>query len=367
MTIRPKSALLDPALIRPSALDSVPRIPGLIWLDKNENLDPELTRLANDLLVELPEMVLSTYPEAGECYRKLADWAGVSPHSLLLTPGSDGAIRLVFEAFVNPGDQVVFTDPTFAMYSVYCQMFGAKQIPIEYTRENDEPYLDPEKILGALNEHQPKLLCLPNPDSPTGTVLEPKILQKILSTCEKTGTVFLVDEAYHPFYKNSVISWTEKSENLIVARTFAKAWGLAGLRIGYAAANPETASLIHKLRPMYEVSTLAVEMISRMLDYKGEMESSVVRMQSAKVQFSDEMKSQGFKVLSTHGNFIHVAFSEHEECIHDFLKDKVYYRKSFHQTCLQGYTRFSIGSQDVMSEVAEFIKSAVKEKINGND
>ena len=364
MTICPKPALLDPALARPSALSSVPRNPDLIWLDKNENLDPELISLTNKILAELPELTLSTYPEAGECYRKLGDWAGVSAESLILTPGSDGAIRLVYETFVNPGDSVVFTDPTFAMYPVYCQMFGARQIPIKYTRVNDEPYLDPEKILQALKKHEPKLLCLPNPDSPTGTVLEPDILNEILSICEKIGTVFLLDEAYHPFYETSAVAWAATSPNLVVARTFAKAWALAGLRVGYAVARPETTALIHKMRPMYEVSTLAVEMISKMLGYSGEMEKSTVRMRSAKTLFSDEMKSLGFKVLTTHGNFIHVAFSDHGECIHDFLADKVYYRKSFNQSCLKGYTRFSIGSEAVMSEVAAFIKTAIKGRMN---
>src|ERR1700682_4795396 len=123
---------------------------------------------------------------------------------------------------------------TFAMYPVYSQMFGAKAYPIEYGRRDDIPHLDPGTIIKALLEHKPKLLCLPNPDSPTGTILAPDVLRQILKECEAVGTILLLDEAYHPFYECSAVSWTETSRNLIVARTFAKAWGAAGLRIGYA-------------------------------------------------------------------------------------------------------------------------------------
>ncbi|MDB5810200.1 MAG: histidinol-phosphate aminotransferase family protein, partial [Betaproteobacteria bacterium] len=282
MSIRPKQALLNPALQRPSALKSTPRDSNRLWLDKNENLDPELLALSHGILRELPPSVLATYPEAGDTYRKLARWVGVNPENLLLTPGSDGAIRLAFEAFVEPGDPVIHTEPTFAMYPVYSQMFGAQPMSIAYTRSESGPRLDADAITAALHAHKPKLLCLPNPDSPSGTTLAPEVLRKLLRECEATGTVLLLDEAYHPFYDCSAVAWTNEFRNLIVARTFAKAWGVAGLRIGYAVAHPETSTLLHKLRPMYEVSTVAVEFMSRMLDHQPEMEACVERIKDGK-------------------------------------------------------------------------------------
>ena len=134
MTIRPRRSLSNSELQRPSALDSIPRDPARLWLDKNENLDPELMALSHSVLSSIPREALATYPEAGNLYRKLAPWVGVSADSLLLTPGSDGAIRLAFEAFVEHGDAVVHTTPTFAMYPVYSQMFGAQVTQINYAR-----------------------------------------------------------------------------------------------------------------------------------------------------------------------------------------------------------------------------------------
>jgi histidinol-phosphate aminotransferase len=305
---------------------------------------------------------LATYPEAGETYRKLAQWVGVKQDSLLLTPGSDGAIRLAFEAFVEQGDAVIHTFPTFAMYPVYSQMFGAKVYPIEYERRDDAPYLNPDSLIKALLQHKPKILCLPNPDSPTGTVLAPDSLRRILKQCEDVGTVLLLDEAYHPFYECSGVSWTETSRNLIVARTFSKAWGVAGLRIGYAVAHPETIGLLHKMRPMYEVSTLAAEFMSRMLDNVSDIMDSVARNNEGKRFFYEEMRSLGFKVLPTASNFAHVAFGDRGREIHAALSKKVLYRATFDHPCLVGYSRFTVAPRGIMAQVVDVIKGVVGKK-----
>ena len=363
MTIRPRESLLNPKLQRPSALSSVPRDVNRLWLDKNENLDPELMKVTNEVLRDMSAISLATYPEAGEVYRKLAKWAGVSPEQLLLTPGSDGAIRLVFEAFVEQSDTVIHTIPTFAMYPVYSQMFGAEVIPIDYKQTEAGPYLDSDSITKALLKYKPKLFCLPNPDSPTGTILDSEVLKEILTVCESVGTVFLIDEAYHPFYEWSAVPWTKTSKNLIVARTFAKAWGVAGLRIGYAVAHPETVSLLHKLRPMYEVSTFSVDFVSRMLDRKDDMMKSVARVLEGKDYFIEKMQSLGFETLPTSGNFLYVAFGEQGKEIHSVLADKVYYRESFDHPSLVGYTRFSVAPKSIMIKVYKIINDVVIGKV----
>jgi histidinol-phosphate aminotransferase len=360
MTIRPRSSLLNPALRRPSALDSVPRNGEQLWLDKNENLDPELMALARDVLASIPLCSLATYPEAGELYRKLGRWVGVSPDSLLLTPGSDGAIRLVFEAFVEPGDAVVHTSPTFAMYPVYGQMFGADVHEVTYERTAAGPYLDVSKIIEILRLQNPKLLCLPNPDSPTGTVIKPQVLRELLDECELAGTVLLVDEAYHPFYAWSAVPWTLNSPNLIVARTFAKAWGAAGFRIGYAVAQPSTIALLHKMRPMYEVSTLAVEFMSRMMDNAAAVSKTVGRINDGKEFFAEQIRSMGFTVLPTEGNFMHVAFGELGPAVHAALADRVLYRATFAQPSLAGYSRFTVAPRAIMARVVDLIKQATE-------
>lgn len=360
MSIRPRKSILNPALCRPNALNSIPRDKEALWLDKNENLDPELLLISQRVLASISPNAIATYPELGELYRRLAKWVNVTPDSLLITAGSDGVIRSVFEAFVEQGDEVAHTFPTFAMYPVYSQMFGANTTILEYVRLNDEPYLDIKLVLAVLRAQKPKILCLPNPDSPTGTVFSAEEMLEILLASEASGTLLLLDEAYHPFYEWSGVPWTQRSRNLIVARTFAKAWGAAGMRIGYAVGHPETIALMHKMRPMYEMSTIAVEFIEKMLDFIDAMEASVARMREGKIFFSREMGLLGFKVFSTKGNFIHIAFGERANDIHLALEEgKVLYRKSFEHPSLAGYSRFTISNMPEMSKVVNLIKKAI--------
>ena len=358
MTIRPRLSLLNPELQRPSALQSQPRDPALIWLDKNENLDTELMALSHQVLATLPADVLATYPEAGALYRKLGAWAGVSPDSLLLTPGSDGTIRLVYEAFVEAGEGVIFTEPTFAMYPVYAQMFGAQAKPQRYEKGPDGPVMNLPQLMARIGQEQPKLVCLPNPESPTGTVLSQANLRLLLGCCESAGTVLLIDEAYHPFFAETVAPWTAESHNLIVARTFAKAWGVAGLRVGYAIAHPQTIALMHKMRPMYEVSTLATEFMVRMLDHADAMQASVVRTLAGKDYFARSMRALGFTVLNNEGNFLHVGFGNSGPAVHAALKGHVLYRAGFDMSCLAGFSRFSMAPQHILEPVVAIIEHA---------
>jgi len=98
MTIRPKNSLVNTKLSRPFALDSQPRDPNLLWLDKNENFDKDLLALSSEVLASIPSSAVASYPEAGDLYRKLGKWINVDPEGIILTPGSDGAIRLVYDA-----------------------------------------------------------------------------------------------------------------------------------------------------------------------------------------------------------------------------------------------------------------------------
>ena len=359
MPVLPRTPLLNPDLIRPDWQKIAPRPRDALWLDKNENLDPVLGRFMAGILRELDPICLATYPECGEAYRKLARWLDVPPAALILTPGSDGAIRVTFEAFVAEGDKVVHTAPTFAMYPVYCRMFGAQALPLAYERGSHGPVLGVERILAHLDRVRPRLFCLPNPDSPTGTVLRPDELRAVIELCARLDAVVLIDEAYHPFYDGTCIAWTREFQNLVVARTFAKAWGLAGLRLGYAVGHPDTIRYLHKLRPMYEAGALAVAFLERALDHVDAMMASVRRLNDGKRHFAGEMAKLGFDTPRTHGNFQHVAFGSHAEAVHRALQNHVLYRRDSGDECLRGYSRFSAATIENFFPVVALIQSAI--------
>ena len=358
-TPRPKASVADPSLIRPDWTKGEPRRADMLWLDKNENSDPALAKVVAEVLASLPPETLYTYPETAALYRKLADWTGLAPENLVLAAGSDGAIRAVFEAFVSPGDVVLHTDPTFAMYPVYCRMYGADAHALEYRARENGPELSASDFIEAIERLSPRLICLPNPDSPTGTVITPDGLSAIIDAAGNVGAVMLVDEAYHPFYGESVIGLTSDYPHLVVTRSTGKAWGMAGFRIGYSAAGTEMAAILHKVRPMYHTNTIAIAAFTAMLDHASDMEASVERLNAGKGHFLNRMSGLGFRTLNGHGSFLHVAFGQHAGAIHAALADVAYYRLGFSEPCLRGFSRFSSTTIDRFDRVADTIEKAI--------
>jgi histidinol-phosphate aminotransferase len=357
-----RAAIQVPALQRPDWTKNVPRDPRLLWLDKNENNDPALAALTRRILHDIDPKCLAVYPECSPFYSKLADYLGVNPYFLLLAPGSDGVIRAVFETFINPGDIVIHTQPSYAMYAVYSRMFGATAVTLEYQQNDQGPRLSMETVIDNIRKIHPKLICLPNPDSPTGTFFPPEQLLEIIGAAGDVGALILIDEAYYPFYPHSAAALVEHNKHLIVAQTFSKAWGLTGLRLGYGIANLEIAGLLHKVRPNYEVNMVAIAVAERMLDYGNEMAASVKRLNQGRDHFIASMNEIGFRTFPCQGSFLHVAFGPNASAVHDALKNIALYRQDFNVPCLKGFSRFSSTTvelfQPLIDRIIEVVKTA---------
>ena len=195
----PRPDVAASALARPDWTRGESRDPKRLWLDKNENTDPELAAVVQDALRRVDPSMLHSYPDFLPLYRKLAEHVGVAPKNLLAAAGSDGIIRSCFEAYVGVGDLVVHTVPTFAMYSVYARMYGARAIAAEYQPSGNGPVLDVSALIETVRLERPKLVCLPNPDSPTGTAVAEEQLEALVRAAGEAGAIMLVDEAYYPF------------------------------------------------------------------------------------------------------------------------------------------------------------------------
>ena len=372
----PRPALADPALVRPDRTRPEARDPARLWLDKNENPDPALAAVVREEIASLPPEAYSTYPDLVPLYLKLARHVGVGAENILLAPGSDGAIRAVFETFVSPSETVVLTAPTFAMYPVYCRIFGARVATVEYRASNAGPSLSAETLIEAIAREKPRLVCLPNPDSPTGTVFAAAELERIVAAAGQAGAVMLVDEAYYPFHPETAVSLIQRHPHLVVVRSTGKAWGMAGLRIGYAVADARIAAMLHKARPMYEVGTFSAAVFERMLDRHADVMASVERLQAGKSAFLKVMDTLGFATLKGAGNFCHVSFGVRVaranprapiemrpyrgDKIHAALADLVYYRHDFAAPCLKGFSRFSAATPEQMAPLIARIQRAAK-------
>lgn len=355
-----KEAYLSPELTRPDWTKDISRNEKLLWLDKNENLDPVLAEKMQTILMEMKPVSINTYPETAKIYKKLAQLDNLSPENFILTNGSDGSIRMVFDVFIKPGDKVIHTNPTFAMYPVYSKMFGAKAIAFDYDRNELGPVFNVEEFFQLIKNEKPKVVCLPNPDSPTGTVISPAKMLELVKLTAEMGAMLLVDEAYFNFYNNTVIGEVNAYPNLLVCRTFSKAWGAAGIRVGYMAGHPDIMKIIHKNRAMYEMGTFSSEFIYLLLDHESDVLDSVKRLKSGKDFFIAEASKMQFIISETHGNFLHVNFGEHRQKIHAALKETVLYRADFLGVkSLEGFSRFSLGTVEQFKIIINQIKSVL--------
>jgi histidinol-phosphate aminotransferase len=347
------------SLSRPNWINQDHRSHHKIWLDKNECADPEMNKIVIQSLSKItPESVFS-YPELDTLYGKIAKFSNVLPENILLTAGSDGAIRACFESCIQPGDSIIASQPTFAMYEVYSKVYGAKVTWLDYEKSDNGPLLEVDRVVNAIKKIRPKMVCLPNPDSPTGTVFSNLDLRKIVDTASDVGALMLIDEAYHPLYKETSVPWIHECNHLVVVRSFSKAWSAAGLRVGYAIANKELTAMLHKQRPMYEIGNVSAKAIEILLDHEKDMLQSVVKINAGKNYFQDAMKGLGLSTYESHGNFLHVRFGRYAYEIHKILENKVYYRKDFNEPCLQGYSRFSSTTIDRFKPIVKFITDVV--------
>jgi len=355
-----RKEILSSNLNRPNWISQDHRSLDRLWLDKNECADPEMNRIVAQSLSKIPAESVFSYPDLDVLYQKVAIFSNVLPENVLLTAGSDGAIRGCFESCILPGDNVILSRPTFAMYDIYSKIYGAEVTWVDYEASENGPVLKIAKLIAIIEKIKPKMVCLPNPNSPTGTIFTPKDMRKIVDIADKVGALMLIDEAYHPLYQFTAAPWVNEYKNLVVTRSFSKAWGAAGLRVGYALANNELITLIHKQRAMYEIGSVSAKTIEILLDYEADMMLSVERVNAGKQYFQDAMKEIGLSTYKSYGNFLNVKFGKHANDIHIALEGLVYYRKDFNEPCLKGYSRFSTTTVERFKPIVNCISDAVK-------
>ena len=257
------------------------------------------------------------------------------------------------------GDAVLRLEPTYAMYDVYGRIFGGRQIVVDYRASTDGPILDLDELHSTLESRAPRLVCVPNPASPTGTVLDLDDLASIAEAVNRHDGVLVVDEAYYPFDPVTAVSLLADHPNIVVVRTFSKAWAMSGLRIGYCVAGPEMTRLLHKVRPGYETNFVAVRMAEALLAEEETMLRSVARLNDGRDRFLDEMVDLGLRTALSGGNFLLVEFAGHAPQVHRALEDLVLYRRDFGHPSVAGFSGFSATTSDRFAPVAARIRTVI--------
>ena len=227
-----------------------PQPVGVVRLDRNERVGGHPAWFLEELRTRLTSELASVYPSPRLLHEELAAAHGLPEERLLVTPGTDAALRAVHLAFVRPGDAVVRLDPTYAMIPIYARMFSAEDVPVRW----DAPA---EALVEAVRPRV-RLVVLANSNQPTGTLVPADIVAALRERCEEHGALLVLDEAYFDFCGETGIGHVTEGENVLVLRTFSKGAGFAGLRVGFAAGGPETMRALYKVRSAGETNQLAI-------------------------------------------------------------------------------------------------------------
>jgi histidinol-phosphate aminotransferase len=254
---------------------------------------------------------LARYPDGNgfELKSALSAKLGLSMAMLTLGNGSNDVLELVARAFLTPEDEAVFSEHAFAVYPIVTQAVGATaRVAKAYLADHVMPHGHDPAAMRALINERTRVVFIANPNNPTGTWLKTAELEAFLAAVPEQ-VIVVVDEAYGEYVEpeadcpNALVG-LDRFPNLVVTRTFSKAYGLAGLRVGYAVSHPQVADLLNRVRQPFNVNSLALVAATAALDDVDHLERSRALNQAGMKQLRDACRQFRLNGLPSVGNFL---------------------------------------------------------------
>lgn len=271
-----------------------------LLLDFSESTQPPPPHVAEALKAYVDSGRLRMYPAYGRFQEKLAAYAGVQPDQAILTNGSDSAIQLITHALLAEGDEMVMARPGFFVTEACARSIGATVVAPNY-RESDMAF-PLEEVLAAVTPRT-RLIVVVTPNNPTGTTASLEQIETLLRT--HPDVPVMVDEAYHEFSGTTAVPLLAHHDNLVIVRTFSKAFALAGLRLGYALSNAAFIAELNKVRIPYDVNSLAVVAAEAQLDRPEGWRAYVAEvMERAKPMTERFLREHGVFFYPSQANFL---------------------------------------------------------------
>ena len=288
-----------------------------LLMDFNESPEPPPPSVRRALQEYLLEGDLHVYPHYGSFCEELGQYVGVSAEQLLLTNGSDQGIDVVLRCLLESGTNLVMAMPGFTMFKQTVGTIGADFIEVPYPEDLVFPY---EKVRQAVND-ETRIIVVINPNNPTGTSAPLNQVEALLQ--EFPECAVLVDEAYYEFTSQTCLDLLPKYPNLVVLRTFSKAFAIPALRLGYVVAKEEFISQLLKIRGPYDVNMAAIVAARALLQDRKSWEELVKHlMGESKPALEQFLKEHGMKFFPGEANFLLVEPKGGAGVAMNYLKDK---------------------------------------------
>ena len=327
-------------------------------LDFNENTigcSPKVIKA----LKSLKPGDLAAYPEYKKLREELADNCNVNAAEVLPTNGADEAIKAIIEAYIEKGkDRIIIPAPTFAMFKFYAQL---NEAVIKEAPYNDNLSFPAERVLDEINR-KTKIVVLVNPNNPTGASIKKKDIIKIIEKAQKNSAVVLIDESYSQFTGKTSIPLIKKYDNLFITQTFSKAFGLAGIRLGYVISNEENINFIRKLLSPYSVNSVAVICAFAALKDLYCVRKYVTEIKKSKLLLYKELIKLGIKYYKSDANFILLKIGQEADTFCQKLKEfRILIRNRSNDALLEGCVRVTIGAKNQTKRLILALRQVIKE------
>ena len=315
-------------------------------LDFNENT-LACSAKVREALGRISSGDLTRYPERAPVEAIVASRLGLEPAQVALTNGVDEAIHVLFETFLEAGDELLLPVPTYTMYEVYASATDARAVTVQAAEDLQFPY---DRLIAAITPRT-KIIAIANPNSPSGSVATRAQLIEIANRAPHA--VVLVDEAYFHFHGETVIDLAGVVPNLVVARTFSKAYGLAGLRLGMLAGPVGIMRWIRRVLSPYSVNSLALACLPSALEDEAYLNWYVDEVLQARQEFEAVLDAASVRRWPSHANFVLVEIGErHSEFVRLMSAAGVLVRDRSTDPGCNGCVRITVGTRQQMRQAA---------------
>lgn len=328
-------------------LDGRTNFPGVL-LDFNESTIGPSPKVLQTLNEFIKSGKLNIYPEYFDVNKIVADYAQVNADEVMMTNGSDEGIDLIFRTFTGKGDKVIIPAPSFILFDQFAQIAGNQILQPVYSK--DDLSFPLQEVL-QLSDEEVKLIVICNPNNPTGTLVSLEDMKKVLE--KAPNAIVMVDEAYFEFSQLTAANLINEYKNLIITRTFSKAFGLAGLRIGYLLSCEENIKELLKVRSPYDVNIMAYYGLKTALadlDYMKNYVNEV--MNEAKPLLEEFFKQKRIKFFPSASNFV-LFKPDDAQALVEKMKKGGFLLRPRNGANIQGTVRVSVGTVKQMQKFIE--------------
>jgi len=324
-------------------------------LDFNENTvgcSPRVLARMRTLDAE----ALARYPDREPVEREVARFLGLDAAQLLLTNGVDEAIHLLCSTYVEVGDEALIIVPTFAMYSLFAQAEGAQVIEVR----SGTDFVFPTAELLAKISPLTRLIAVANPNNPTGATVSEEILLQIAEAAPHAA--LLVDEAYFEFHGETLLTRPTRPSNIFVARTFSKAYGLAGLRIGVIVGEAQQMAMVRRVASPYNVNAVALAVLPEALQDTDYVEHYADQVRRNRNMLEQELSTLGLDYWPSRGNFVLVRVGPaHKEFVQSMRNRRILVRNRDSDPGCEGAVRLTVGSDAHTKTLIAALRSVVED------